>query len=121
MKEARKDLKRKTATWEKEWWDTIIEECREAGERNDSGKVYKALKKLGTRGMKSAPKTTNITTDEFKKHFESISSQRFENPIEEIDEVLDQIEDIRNTEKARNRNETINFEPSNEEITEQIK
>ena len=35
LKEARKDLKRKTREWEVEWWENILEECKNAGERGD--------------------------------------------------------------------------------------
>ena len=121
LKEARKHLKRTTARWEKEWWDEIIEDCREAGEANDTGRVYRNLKKLGTRGMKKASQDTNITKEEFKEHFKSISSQRFENAIEEIDEVLDQVQDISNTDEAIQWNDELNNVPTDEELTEQIK
>ena len=35
LKEARKDLKRKSREWEVEWWENILEECKNAGERRD--------------------------------------------------------------------------------------
>ena len=35
LKEARKDLKRKSREWEVEWWENILEEFKNAGERRD--------------------------------------------------------------------------------------
>ena len=121
LKEARKDLKRKTARWEKDWWEEILNECREAGERGDQGTVYKNLKLLGTRGMSKAPETSNITTDEFKTHFQDISKDRFENTPEEIAEIVDKVEDISETENAVRWKELLDEIPSREEIISQMK
>ena len=121
LKDARKDLKRKSSTWEKEWWDNIIRDCRDAADRNDSGVVYKNLRKLGTRGLSKAPTTTTITKEKFKSHFESISKERFENTPEDIENTVNLMEDISNTEKAEEWREILETTPSDEEIRTQMK
>ena len=69
LKEARKTLKRTTKQWETEWWNNVIEECKQAGETNNSSRMYKSLKKLGTRGITKARESTKITKEEFREHF----------------------------------------------------
>ena len=120
LKEARKDLKRKTAEWEKSWWNDIINDCKEASERGDQGTVYKQLKKLGTRGMTVATEATNITTEEFKTHFQAISQERFENNPEDIEETVNLIEDISETDRAKEQAEFLNSIPTREEILTQM-
>ena len=121
LKEARKDLKRKTRQWENEWWDNILEECNAAGERGDSGLMYKTLKKLGSRNIKQETNTTNIKTEEFREHFKKVSEERFENSPEEIEEVAKRIKDISDTEKAKEWKDILEAVPGREEIAEQIK
>ena len=120
LKEARKLLKITTKRWEEEYWNEIIEDCREAGETNNSSKMYSSLKKLGQRGLTKASNNTKLTKEDFKTHFEKISKHRFENDPTEIEEMLSKVDDIRETEAARNWNDTLNMIPSNEEIFEQM-
>ena len=49
LKEAKKELNQKTARWEKEWWEEILNNCSDAGEKGDKSTVYKHLKKLGSK------------------------------------------------------------------------
>ena len=121
LKEARKDLKKKSADWEKDWWDEILNDCKNAGERGDQGTVYKHLKQLGTRGITKAPETTNISTEQFKKHFQDISKDRFENSPEDVEEIINLIEDISNTDEAKNYAEILDATPTREEILTQMK
>ena len=121
LKDARKELKRKTRQWELEYWENIITESREAEERGDSGHMYKNLRKLGRRGQKKATDTTNLMKEQFKEHFEKISKDRFENSPEEIDEVLSKIEDISQTETAQVWREELERVPEREEIVTQMK
>ena len=95
LKQSRKNLKRKTREWE-----NIINECKDAGERGDSGKMFKTLKKLGTKNIKKDTNTTNINTNQFREHFKKVSCERFENTPEEIDETVRRVRDLRGTEKA---------------------
>ena len=121
LKEARSTLQRQTRQWEKDWWENIIKECQEAGEKGDSGTLYKTLKKLGTRGFKTAPETTTITKEEFKDHFQRISKDRFENDPEIIFEAVDKMEDLRDNEEARRWAIQLDETPSREEILTQMK
>ena len=121
LKEARKDLKRKTREWEVEWWENILEECKNAGERGDSGMMYKTLKKLGGRDIKKESNTTNITTEQFRDHFKKVSEERFKNSPEEIAETVRRVTDIRDTEKAREWRDRLEGVPSSEEILKQMK
>ena len=122
LKEARRDLKRRTRLWEREWWQEIIDECESAGQRGDTGAVYKHLKKLGQREITKAPTNTTITTEQFQQHFMKVSEERFENRPEEIEEILEEVDDISMTEKAAEIRERIGLEetPSREEILEQM-
>ena len=120
LKEARKLLKITTKRWEEEYWDEIIEDCREAGETNNSGKMYNNLKKLGQRGLTKASNNTKLTKEDFKIHFANISKHRFENDPAEIEEMLSKVKDISETESARNWDGILNTIPSNEEIFEQM-
>ena len=120
LKQARTVLKRTTARWEKEYWQEIIDECKEAGETNNSSQMYKSLKKLGQRGLTKSCASTKLTKEDFKTQFENISKNRFENDPREIDEMLRKVKDISNTAKAKEWNEHMNTIPSNEEIFEQM-
>ena len=120
VKNSRKEIKRETRRWETEWWEKIIEDCKSAGERNDAGEVYRNLKKLGQRERKTAAVNTNLTKEDFKVHFQKVSEKRFENTPEEIDNILEEVEDIRHTEKARQWKDQLEETPSREEIIEQM-
>ena len=120
LKIARRNLQASTRRWEREWWEVKIEECERAAEVGDMGTVYKLLKEIGMRGVTTAPNTTTITKEQFKEQFQSISAERFENTPEEIDQVLEDVEDISNTEKARQWRDLMNETPSTEEIKKQM-
>ena len=120
LKRARTDLKRKTRQWEIEWWQNIIDACEDASNRGDMGTVYKTLKQLGMRGIKTAPNTTTLTRDDFKKQFKEISENRFENSPEDIDNAIDEVEDIRETAIASHWREMLEETPSKEEILKQM-
>ena len=121
LKVARKHLKRETARWEREWWESIIEECERAADTGQSGVMYKKLAMLGRRGVKTARPTTDITKEEFKEHFAKVSKDRFENDPAVIDDILREVEDIRDTEKAREWRETLEETPQREEIVKQMR
>ena len=69
-------MSRTTRNWEKEWWQQIIEECREAGERGENGPLYKILKKLGQRGERQASVSNTLTKENFQVHFMQVSKDR---------------------------------------------
>jgi 2-oxoglutarate dehydrogenase complex dehydrogenase (E1) component-like enzyme len=85
LKDARKEMKRELKNWEKQWWEEIISKCKEAGEKGESGTIYKTLRELGKRGWKGPEQSTRITTAEFRDHFQQVSKDRFENTPEEIE------------------------------------
>ena len=120
LKEARKDLKKSISRWEKEWWEELLVECEQAGERGDQGTVFRLLKKIGKRDFKKAPVTTNITSDEFRNHFKKVSDSRFERDPEEIDKFVQEIPDISNTERAKIWRQQLDEIPSKEEIVKQM-
>ena len=120
LKEARKELKRESKRWENEYYEEILTNCENAGERGDAGEVYKNLKLLGKRGFTKAATTTNLTKEEFKEHFEKVSKDRFENSPEDIDKTLEEVVDISNTEKAIEWSDILDTTPGIEEIKEQI-
>ena len=121
LKEARKELKRETRRWEHEWWEEILINCENAGERGDTFEVYKNLKKLGGRGLTKTAATTNLTKEEFKEHFQKVSKDRFENTPEEIDRIVNEVEDISQTDEAKMWSEQLDEVPEREEIKEQLK
>ena len=121
LKAARRELQQKTRRWESEWWEEKIEACKRASETGDSGTMYRLLKEIEHKGKTKAPNSTTLTKEDFKQQFQSISAERFENTPEEIDEALEQVEDISNTEKARQWRDQLNEIPSGEEIWKQMK
>ena len=121
LKTARTELQVKTRIWEKEWWDKLIDECKEAGEIGNTGIVYRRLRELGVRGMKKAPESTTLTKEDFKNQFQKISKDRFENDPEEMEATVDMIEDISETDAAKICAEQFDEIPSREEIITQMK
>ena len=121
LKTARSTLQRETRRWEAEFWENIIDMCEEANQRNDIGTVYKLLKQLGQRGKTTAPNNTTLTKEDFKNQFQKVSQHRFENNPEDIEAVLEEVEDISQTEKAREWRERLEMIPEKEEVLEQMK
>ena len=119
--EARKELRNNTRKWEKDWWEELIEKCREAGEKNDQGSMYRLLKQIGLRNFKKAPETTTITKEEFKEQFSSVSKDRFERKPEEIFAAVDRAPDLRDSELHRKWGYIMSDPPEYEEIYGQMK
>ena len=115
VREARREMKRRVREMERAWWDEIIRRCEEASQRGDIGEMYSALKNLGDRNKKAA-EGHNITTADFKEHFQQVSQDRYERTAEEIEEAVRKVRDLRNTEEAREANELLNETPQEEEI-----
>ena len=88
---------------------------------NDMGKMYRILREIGAGQSKTAPATTTITTGQFKKHFEKLSSQRFERRPQEIERAAARAEDKRRDPEAIEANQLLNETPQEEEIIEAIK
>lgn len=121
LREGRKELQRETRRWEREWWESIISECREASERGDSRTMFKTLKQLGKREWKGLSNNTIITTDQFREHFKKVSAERFENTPEEIDRAVNEMEEIENLELKEEWSERLEEIPTREEIVTQLK
>ena len=120
LKDARKVLKKSSRRWEKEYWDSILTECEKAGERGDSGTVYRKLKDIGKRGTKLARISTKITSEEFRNHFMKVSETRFENEPDDIKKFLDEVEDLSNTEEGLHWRDVLDATPDKEEVVKQI-
>ena len=121
LRAARRALQRTTRTWEREYWETILEDCNDAANRNDAGVVYKNLRKLGKRGMKTAPTSTTLKKEDFKNHFQNVSKDRFENPPEEIENSVNQMRDISGTAEAREWGEALEQLPTGEEVYREMR
>ena len=92
---------------EMEWWDQVIEECREACEEGKIGRMYKVLNELGRRGMK-AREGTNVTLSEFKEYFKRISCERYEVDPGVIEGVVAGTRDLRGTAEGVIGNDSMN-------------
>ena len=121
LKEARKEWKRERRRWEREWWEEIMIECERAAGRGDTGAVYKALEKLGKRGIKKVTSSTTITKEQFKDHFSKVSAERFENPPEEIDRAVDEANDLRTDPRTEEWRERLGRPPDREEVINEMK
>ena len=120
VREVKRELKESLRRWEGEWWDGVLDECREACEEGKTGKMYKALEKLGRRGMK-ASEGTNVTVSEFKEHFQRVSCDRYEVDPGVIEGVLAAARDLRGTAEAVLGNEGMNVRIEREEVECAIK
>lgn len=120
LRTERKMMKRKLRQLEKEWWDKIIDECVTASERGDLSTLYSALRKLGTRSSKPQTGTT-LTTDEFQKHFQSVSNERFETEPGDLMRAVSEMGDHRHEEAHKEANEKMNKEPTVTEVREAMK
>ena len=121
VKEARKEWKRERKRWEKEWWEEVMVECERAANRGDTGAMYKALEKLGKRGIKKVSSSTTITKEQFKDHFSKVSAERFENPPEDIDRTVDQATDLRTDPRTEEWRERLGRPPEREEVINEMK
>ena len=83
--------------------------------------VYKNLRKLWKRGMTKAHISTTLRKEDFKQHFQNISKDCFENLPEEINEIINQIENISETEKAKQWRDQMEEIPTGEEIIVQMR
>ena len=97
------------------------ETSEEAEGRGDHGQMYRTLKELGRRGYKGATDRTTITKEEFRDHFKAVSENRFENTPQEIEEAVNECEDLREDETAREGNDMLEQTPEREEILEEMK
>ena len=115
MKSVRKDLKVCVRRWESEWWDRVIEECREACEEGKMGRMYKTLNDLGMRGVK-AREDINVSETDFKEYFQRVSCDRYEVDPGVIERVVAGTRDLRGSADAVLGNESMNARIERDEI-----
>ena len=120
LKVARRNMKNCLTDLERAWWDNILNECRDANEKGDMGSMFRLLRQLGGRDSKPNSGTT-ITTDEFKTHFQQVSSQRYENMPEELMTWVRKMGDWRNDPRHVEADKKLNETPSPHEIEECMK
>ena len=117
----RSAFKKHQRQWKNQYWDTIIEEAKDASERNDWGKMYKTLKKLGLRDDKRSAPSEQFSAEEFKTDFEKVSKERSEHTSEEIQEFISWIPDRREEQEVKRAAEKMGKEVTVGEKLEQMK
>ena len=115
VKVARREHRNFLRRIEKEWWDIVIGECEEACQVGRLGDMYKALDRLAKREWK-APRSSTITVEQFRNHFEGITRDRYEELPGTIREAVCRARDLRDDAEARDVSEEMEEEPSEEEI-----
>ena len=80
------------------------------------GEMYKILKELGMRGKKRAGRGGMLKANDFKVQFERVSSERYEDRIEVIEEAVGNARDLRDSERVIEANEEMNEVPTRGEI-----
>ena len=78
--------------------------------------MYKLLKKLGLRDDKRSAPSEKFTAEDFKKHFEKVSAERYEQTREATEEVISWIPDRSKEPAVEKAGETLNIEITVEEI-----
>ena len=116
----RREMKRMLRRLESEWWNERIRECEDACNEGRVGDMYKCLRKIGARG-KPAARSVNVTLQEFKEHFESVTKDRYEEDPAVIQGAVESATDLRRDERAREANELMNETPEREEIMKAMK
>ena len=111
VKTARREHRSFLRGIEREWWEGVIEECEEACRLGRVGDMYKALNRLSKRDWK-APRSTTITVEQFREHFEGITRDRYEESPRAIVDVVSQVRDLRDDEEYRQVSREIDGEPS---------
>ena len=120
LKRARKRLKDSLKVWEREWWEGIVAECREAQDKGAIGAMYRSLRKIGQKENKTTG-SANIAEEKFGRHFSAITEERYEREPAIIEGAVNRVEDLRNTRKASEANEMLNETPEEEEIEAAMK
>ena len=94
LREVRMRKKRMLREWEREWWREKIQQCEEACRGGRVGEMYKLLRGIGRRRWK-APASGKITAEEFREHFEKVSSERYEVEPSVIRRAVEGANDLR--------------------------
>ena len=128
VEEARKEsritrriYKKAKKQWEKEYWDKILEEAAETRDKNDMGKLFKLLRKLGMRDGKITKPGEHFSVEEYKSHFEKVSHERQEVTNQVMSWVFDRVEDMRSDDRIREAGEELEKNLEREEIEKAIR
>ena len=116
VQRARAVYQRAKRRWERQYWNSIIQEATEASERNDAGRLHNLLKKLGQRDTISARPSEVFSP---KEHFQKVSEARFEHP-EEIKDLIDNIDSGPMTAEDRKANAILRKDLTKTEILKAI-
>ena len=115
LQAARRTMKRRLKQLEEEWWQKLIDECKEAADKGDLKMVYTALRRIGLRGCKPA-ESGSIDKETFKEHFEEVSKERFEERPNDILQRVREMGDYRLDPKHMEANDVMNRTPDENEI-----
>ena len=118
---ARRVYKKAKKQWEKEYWDEILEKAAEARDKNDMGKMFKLLRKLGVRDGKITRPGKHFSVEEYKSHFEKVSQERQEVTNQVMSWVFDRVEDMRSDDMIREAGEELEKNLEREEIEKAIR
>ena len=93
----------------------------EAEDKINNEKLYTLLKVVGVKDMNKGSMQEEFSTpDNYRRHFEKVSKDRFERTMEEIEEVknsIPQIEDIEKLERAAEIEEETSRNEFQNEVT----
>ena len=122
LTEKRANYKRELRQWEENWWNQLAEECQQACQMGQIGRMYKILQRLQRRGQYNNSKTIMLfTEEEFKGHLEKITHERYENSPDQMLKTIEKVEELTVEEETLERNnELIVQNPSFEEIKNEI-
>ena len=122
LAEKRANYKRELRQWEENWWNQLADECQQACQMGQIGRMYKILQRLQRRGEYNNSKTILLfTEEEFKGHLEKITHERYENSPDQILKTIEKIQDLTVEEETLERNNELIVQiPSFEEIKNEI-
>ncbi|MEL7302028.1 MAG: endonuclease/exonuclease/phosphatase family protein, partial [Pseudomonadota bacterium] len=121
VRECRRRMKRRLRELEREWWQEKIDRCEAACEEGRVGDMYKILREIGMRGKRKAGRGGMLTANDYKRQFERVSSERYEERPEVIEGAVRNARDLREDERAIEANEKMNEIPSVREIVDAMK
>ena len=117
----RRAYKKARKKWEREYWNQVLEEAKEAQRKRDIGTMYQLLRKLGNMESKKAPPSEIFTAEEFRDFFSKVSETRNERTEEQRNETIALIKDLRNNPKAKEAAEKLDRKVTIEEVIKEWK
>ena len=83
MKKEKKSIREKKKKWEEDFWLLPVDEVKEAERRGDIRTMYKKLRDIGFRDLKTIEEEKS-TPEQFRNQFKAVSENRFERRVEEL-------------------------------------